>query len=102
MPSPGLECSIPFGSRVRGKMGEEEEAKCLLFFSMQLTLLAEAFCLLLSAQMAALPFLVKGLASCGACPLYPGLLRNVGWSRLDEICVSFGPSQCPSLTPPQA
>jgi hypothetical protein len=27
---------------------EEEEAKCLLFFSVQLTLLAQALCLLLS------------------------------------------------------
>lgn len=32
----------------------------------------------LCAQMAAEPLLVKGLASCGACPPPPGPPRNVG------------------------
>lgn len=37
------ESNIAFGSRV-WQEGEEEEAKCLLFFSVQLTLLAEILC----------------------------------------------------------
>lgn len=40
------ESNIPFGNRVwqEGEEEEEEEVKCLLFFSVQLTLPAEVLC----------------------------------------------------------